>query len=245
MGHPAGPPGQGVPPQRGAASRFIVRTDWRRRPEMSEFLSRLGGAALNDMKGTPLDRILNQLMGGQPGASGLQALVDRLRGAGLGDRVESWIGSGENRPSSRRSWTAPSTARRPTAWRMRPGWNGPACWPAQPGTAEAGRCHDAGRPPAAAGRRCADQRGARPAGCPGQRQRHGRRGADAAWRRGGGAARRGRRRCLASMPARVRAGRRGCRASARDDRRRRGPGLRPATRRARPGGLTGGPDREA
>ena len=65
---------------------------------MSEFLSRLGGAALNDMKGTPLDRILNHLMGGQPGASGLQALVDRLRGAGLGDRVESWIGSGENRP---------------------------------------------------------------------------------------------------------------------------------------------------
>ena len=65
---------------------------------MSEFLSRLGGAALNDMKGTPLDRILNHLMGGQPGASGLQALVDRLRDAGLGDRVESWIGTGENRP---------------------------------------------------------------------------------------------------------------------------------------------------
>src|SRR3954451_8328295 len=67
-------------------------------PAMSEFLSRLGGAALNDLKGTPLDRILNQLMGGQPGASGLQALVDRLRAAGLGDRIESWIGSGENRP---------------------------------------------------------------------------------------------------------------------------------------------------
>jgi uncharacterized protein YidB (DUF937 family) len=67
-------------------------------PAMSEFLSRLGGAALNDMKGTPLDRILNQLMGGQPGASGLQALVERLRGAGLGDRVESWIATGENRP---------------------------------------------------------------------------------------------------------------------------------------------------
>ncbi|MCB4824745.1 YidB family protein [Roseicella aerolata] len=65
---------------------------------MSEFLSRLGGAALNDLKGTPLDRILNHLMGGQPGASGLQALVDRLRSAGLGDRVESWIGTGENRP---------------------------------------------------------------------------------------------------------------------------------------------------
>lgn len=65
---------------------------------MSEFLSRLGGAALNDLKGTPLDRVINHLMGGQPGASGLQALADRLRGAGLGDRVESWIGTGENRP---------------------------------------------------------------------------------------------------------------------------------------------------
>ena len=65
---------------------------------MSEFLSRLGGAALNDLKGTPLDRILNHLMGGQPGASGLQALVERLRGSGLGDRVDSWISTGENRP---------------------------------------------------------------------------------------------------------------------------------------------------
>jgi uncharacterized protein YidB (DUF937 family) len=65
---------------------------------MSEFLSRLGGAALNDLKGTPLDRILNHLMGGQPGASGWQALVERLRGGGLGDRVDSWISTGENRP---------------------------------------------------------------------------------------------------------------------------------------------------
>lgn len=65
---------------------------------MSEFLSRLGGAALNDLKGTPLDRIVNHLMGGQPGASGLQALADRLREAGLGDRIDSWIGTGENRP---------------------------------------------------------------------------------------------------------------------------------------------------
>ncbi|MDO9711359.1 YidB family protein [Paracraurococcus lichenis] len=65
---------------------------------MSEFLSRLGGAALDDLRGTPLDRILNHLLGGQPGASGLQGLVERLRGAGLGDRVESWIGTGPNRP---------------------------------------------------------------------------------------------------------------------------------------------------
>ncbi len=41
---------------------------------MSGFLSRLGGTALNDLKGTPLDKVLNHLMGGQQGASGLEAL---------------------------------------------------------------------------------------------------------------------------------------------------------------------------
>ena len=65
---------------------------------MSEFLSRLGGAALNDLKGTPLDKIVNHLMGGQQGASGLEALVEKLRDGGLGDRVESWISTGANRP---------------------------------------------------------------------------------------------------------------------------------------------------
>lgn len=65
---------------------------------MSEFLSRLGGAALNDLKGTPLDKILNQLMGGQQGASGLEALVEKLRNGGLADRVDSWISTGSNRP---------------------------------------------------------------------------------------------------------------------------------------------------
>ena len=65
---------------------------------MSEFLSRLGGAALNDLKGTPLDKILNHLMGGQPGASGLEALVGKLRNGGLREQVESWISTGPNRP---------------------------------------------------------------------------------------------------------------------------------------------------
>lgn len=65
---------------------------------MSEFLSRLGGAALNDLKGTPLDKILNHLMGGQQGASGLEALVEKLRSGGLADRVESWISTDANRP---------------------------------------------------------------------------------------------------------------------------------------------------
>ncbi len=65
---------------------------------MSEFLSRMGGAALNDLKGTPLDKILNRLMGGQEGASGLEALVEKLRNGGLADRVESWISTGANKP---------------------------------------------------------------------------------------------------------------------------------------------------
>lgn len=65
---------------------------------MSEFLSRLGGAALNQMKGAPLDRILNGLMEGRPGLSGLQALLKRLRDGGLHDQVESWVGPGQNQP---------------------------------------------------------------------------------------------------------------------------------------------------
>ena len=65
---------------------------------MSEFLSRMGGAALNDLKGSPLDKILNQLMGGQQGASGLEALVEKLRNGGLADRVDSWISTDANRP---------------------------------------------------------------------------------------------------------------------------------------------------
>ena len=65
---------------------------------MSEFLSRMGGAALNDLKGTPLDKILNHLMGGEQGASGLEALVEKLRAGGLGDRVDSWISTDSNRP---------------------------------------------------------------------------------------------------------------------------------------------------
>lgn len=65
---------------------------------MSEFLSRLGGAALNDLKGTPLDKILNHLMGGRQGASGLEALVEKIRDGGLREQVESWISTGTNRP---------------------------------------------------------------------------------------------------------------------------------------------------
>jgi uncharacterized protein YidB (DUF937 family) len=73
---------------------------------MSDFLSRIGGAALNDLRGTPLDRILNHVMGGQAGASGLEALVQRLRAGGLGSQVESWISTGRNEPVSPRQLEA-------------------------------------------------------------------------------------------------------------------------------------------
>lgn len=65
---------------------------------MSEFLSHMGGVAMDRLHGSPLSRIINHLMGGQSGASGVQALVDKLRGGGLGETVDSWVGSGPNRP---------------------------------------------------------------------------------------------------------------------------------------------------
>jgi uncharacterized protein YidB (DUF937 family) len=65
---------------------------------MSDAFSKLGDYAMQRLHGSPLSRIVNHLMGGQPGASGVQALVDKLRGAGLGDKVDSWVGSGPNRP---------------------------------------------------------------------------------------------------------------------------------------------------
>ena len=65
---------------------------------MGEFLSRMGAAALNDLKGTPLDEVVDHLMGGQQGASGLEAFVEKPRSGGLEDRVESWISTGANRP---------------------------------------------------------------------------------------------------------------------------------------------------
>ena len=63
---------------------------------MTDFLSRLGGSALEALRGTPLDRILNYLMG--DGTAGLAPLVDRLRQGGLGREVESWVATGRNEP---------------------------------------------------------------------------------------------------------------------------------------------------
>jgi uncharacterized protein YidB (DUF937 family) len=48
--------------------------------------------------GGGIDGLLGMLAGGQGGAQGLGSLVDRLRQAGLGDEVDSWVGTGANKP---------------------------------------------------------------------------------------------------------------------------------------------------
>jgi uncharacterized protein YidB (DUF937 family) len=45
-----------------------------------------------------IEGLLGMLAGGQGGAQGLGALVDRLRQAGLGEQVDSWVGTGANQP---------------------------------------------------------------------------------------------------------------------------------------------------
>ncbi|WP_376090998.1 YidB family protein [Roseomonas sp. CCTCC AB2023176] len=64
---------------------------------MSEYLNRMNHAA-QPAGASPLEGLLGGLMGGNHGVGGLGSLVERLRGAGLNDEVESWVGTGENRP---------------------------------------------------------------------------------------------------------------------------------------------------
>jgi uncharacterized protein YidB (DUF937 family) len=63
---------------------------------VSEFQARRGADALNLPGGVPLEPVLNALTGGRSGADGIAALVERLRAGGLGQAVESWIGTGSN-----------------------------------------------------------------------------------------------------------------------------------------------------
>ncbi|WP_211862235.1 YidB family protein [Neoroseomonas soli] len=48
--------------------------------------------------GEALEGLLGMLAGGRGGAEGLGTLVERLRQGGLGDEVDSWVGSGANKP---------------------------------------------------------------------------------------------------------------------------------------------------
>ncbi|WP_270938579.1 YidB family protein, partial [Falsiroseomonas oryzae] len=59
----------------------------------------LGGLAggLGGVKGMALMALLAYLMQGRGGTAGLASLTEQLRGAGLGDRVDSWVGPGANR----------------------------------------------------------------------------------------------------------------------------------------------------
>ncbi|SFK59798.1 protein of unknown function [Falsiroseomonas stagni DSM 19981] len=54
------------------------------------------GGGLGGMKGMALMALLATLMRGQGGARGLASLTEQLRGAGLGDRVDSWVQDGPN-----------------------------------------------------------------------------------------------------------------------------------------------------
>jgi uncharacterized protein YidB (DUF937 family) len=58
--------------------------------------SQMGG--MGGIKGMALMALLSYLMRGQGGARGLSALTDQLRGAGLGPKVDSWVGPGGNEP---------------------------------------------------------------------------------------------------------------------------------------------------
>jgi uncharacterized protein YidB (DUF937 family) len=49
------------------------------------------------VKGLALMALLAYMMRGQGGTQGLASLTEQLRGAGLGDRVDSWVGPGSNR----------------------------------------------------------------------------------------------------------------------------------------------------
>jgi uncharacterized protein YidB (DUF937 family) len=48
--------------------------------------------------GGGIEGLIGMLAGGQGGAQGLGTLVERLRQAGLGEQVDSWVGTGANRP---------------------------------------------------------------------------------------------------------------------------------------------------
>ncbi len=66
---------------------------------MSSFFSQILGSALQSLGGTGQSHAgpLSELLGGGS-ASGLGSLLDQLRQAGLGQQVDSWVGTGENHP---------------------------------------------------------------------------------------------------------------------------------------------------
>ena len=60
-------------------------------PELKSMLGQLGAAVI--------PAVLGEVMG-NGGQGGLSAIVAKLEQAGLGDQVKSWIGTGQNLPST-------------------------------------------------------------------------------------------------------------------------------------------------
>jgi uncharacterized protein YidB (DUF937 family) len=56
----------------------------------------MGGGMGGGVKGMALMALLAYMMRGQGGVRGLSSLTDQLRGAGLGNHVDSWVGPGGN-----------------------------------------------------------------------------------------------------------------------------------------------------
>jgi uncharacterized protein YidB (DUF937 family) len=53
---------------------------------------------MSDRMGGGIEGLLGMLGGGQGGAQGLGQLVEQLRQAGLAEEVDSWVGTGANKP---------------------------------------------------------------------------------------------------------------------------------------------------
>jgi uncharacterized protein YidB (DUF937 family) len=50
--------------------------------------------------GNPLMQILGSLLSNQGGSGGIGALIQQFQQAGLGDQMQSWVGTGKNMPIS-------------------------------------------------------------------------------------------------------------------------------------------------
>lgn len=65
---------------------------------LGELLSGLlGGGRSGSLQGIALMALLTWLMRGRGGAQGMSSLADRMRSAGLGQYLDSWVGHGPNR----------------------------------------------------------------------------------------------------------------------------------------------------
>jgi uncharacterized protein YidB (DUF937 family) len=80
----------------------MMRPPWQEEDKMSGFLGQIIGGLFgggNSPLAQAVPAVLQQLMGPQgPNGGGLAGLLQQLEAAGLGQQVQSWIGTGENHP---------------------------------------------------------------------------------------------------------------------------------------------------